>query len=322
MIGRVVVAADRWLLAPAPAERLAMIRVLVGAFATVWVVASVGEFQRLDGRSAKQFEPVGIAGWFGGPLPSPVLWSLFIALVIACVLFTAGRWFHVAGPVVAIGFIFWASYHASWGQMLHYEHVLSLHLLVLGFSPAADALGWRQSSERRSPATRYGWPVRLMAMVTVVTYVLAGVAKIRIGGTAWFDGSTLVNHIAYSATRLDLLGEPRPPLASFFVGQAWLARPLAIASVAVELLAPLALLGGWFRRLWVPAVFGFHLATLTAMVVFFPFNGLGFALLPLYRTECLATVRSRRRRHSTSNGNDSPERQTGRRSARGPTAGS
>ena len=89
MIGRVLGPIDRWLLAPGPAQRLAMIRILVGGFATVWVIGSLGEFQRLDGRSASQFEPVGLAGLLDGPVASPALWLLFATLVFSGGLFTA-----------------------------------------------------------------------------------------------------------------------------------------------------------------------------------------------------------------------------------------
>ncbi len=135
------------------------------------------------------------------------------------------------------------------------EHLVTLHLLVLGFSPAADALSLdarHKRSARAGSSVRYGWPIRLLAIVTVVTYFLAAVAKIRVSGWAWVDGTTLGNHIAYSATRLDLLGEPRPPLSAFVIRQEALLGPMALVGLGVELSAPLALLGGWFRRVWVP----------------------------------------------------------------------
>lgn len=97
------------------------------------------------------------------------------------------------------------------------------------------------------------------------------------------------------ATRPDLLSEPRPPLSTLVIGQDWLLGPMAKASLAVELLAPLALLGGWFRRVWVPSVLLFHLGTRTMMFVFFSFNGLGFALLPLYPVEAVVESLPRHR---------------------------
>lgn len=294
VLGRV----DRWLLSSAPPERLAVLRLAVGGYALVNVVISVGEFARLADRSATQFEPVGLAVFLDGPVSAVVLWSLFAVSLVSGMAFVAGASYRLAGPVFAISTLAWATYHASWGQMLHFEHLVTLHLLVLGFSPAADALSLaarNKRSARAGPSVRYGWPIRLLAIVTVVTYFLAAVAKLRVSGWAWADGTTLGNHIAYSATRLDLLGEPRPPLSTFVIRQEALLGPMALVGLGVELLAPLALLGGWFRRVWVPSVLLFHLGTLTTMFVFFSFNGLGFALLPLYRLEAIVEWLGRRR---------------------------
>ena len=59
------------------------------------------------------------------------------------------------------------------------------------------------------------WPVRVAAVVTVLTYVLAGIAKLRIGGVAWMTGDTLRNHVAFSANgpqrRHDARAEPAAP---------------------------------------------------------------------------------------------------------------
>ncbi len=288
---------DRWLLCWAPPERLALLRLAVGGYALVNVFISIGEFVRLASRPARQFEPVGLAVLLEGPVSPLVLWSLFAVSVIGGTAFVAGAFFRLSGPVFAMASLAWATYHASWGQMLHFEHLVTLHLLLLGFSPAADALSIdarRAGSANREPEVRYGWPIRLLAIVTVVTYALAGVAKLRASGWTWVEGTTLANHIGYSATRLDLLGEPRPPLSTAVVRQGWLLQPMAVSSLAVELLAPLALFGGWFRRIWVPCVLLFHLGTLTTMFVFFSYNGLGFALLPLYRLEGLVEVVRRR----------------------------
>lgn len=286
---------DAWLLAPAPAERLAVLRILVGSYATIAMIVSVGEFARLADRPATQFDPVGLATLLAQPLSSTVLWGLFGVAVLSGIAFTVGAAFRYSGWVFALCQLMWATYHASWGQMLHFEHLVTLHVLVLGLAPAAHALSVDAYRAKRpiAAATRYGWPLRLAAIITVVTYMLAGIAKLRIGGSAWLTSETLTNHIAYSATRMDLLGAPRPPLATLAIANEWALQPMAIASVAVELLAPLALLGGWFRRVWVPAAILLHLGTLTLMFVYFSYNGLGFALLPLYRLERLAPERFR-----------------------------
>lgn len=291
---------DAWLLSPAPAQRLALLRIAIGLYGLVNVAVSFSEFDRLANRPASEFEPVGLAGVLSGPVPSVLLWMLFAALLVTGAAFVLGAGFRLTGPVFAFCGLAWATYHSSWGQLLHFEHVLTLHLLILGLSPAAEAVSvdGRSGGGVSEASVRYGWPIRLMAMVTVVTYSLAGVAKLRVGGLEWLDGSTLANHIAYSATRMDLLGESRPPLATLVVKQEWLLGPMAAVGLAVELLAPLALLGGRIRRLWVVGIVLFHLGTLTTMFVFFAYNGLGFALLPLFELERAQDwISHRRRRH-------------------------
>ena len=287
---------DRWLLSAAPPERLGVLRLVIGSYGLANFVVSVGEFRRLASRSGSQFEPVGIAGLLDGPVPAGALWALYALSLVTGAAFLAGAAYRISGPAFALCTLAWATYHSSWGQMLHFEHLLTLHLLVLGFSPAVDALSVdarRRSSPAPIRSVRYGWPVRLLAIITVVTYALAGLAKIRVSGWAWVDGTTLANHIAHATTRLDLLGEPRPPLATTVISQQWLIQPMALASLAIEVLAPLALFRR-FRRLWVVGVVLFHVGTLATMFVFFAYNGLGIALLPLYRVERAAEWLRRR----------------------------
>ncbi len=289
---------DDWLNGSAPAERLAMLRVLISGFVVIYLVANVFEFQRLANRGSVGFEPVGVAVFLSGPL-GEWIWVLFTAAVLSGAAATVGLWYRITGPAFAVLVLLWSSYHSSWGQMLHFEHLFTLHLLVLGFSPSAVALVARAGPSDELPSARFGWPVRIMAIITVSTYVIAGLAKLRIGGAAWLDGSTLGNHIGYSATRMEVLGGFVPPLAPVILRFGWLLGPMAVGGLFVELLAPLGLFGGSWRRYWVLSVITFHTATALTMMVWFPYQGLGFALLPLYRCEPIGRwvdtiVRSRR----------------------------
>ncbi|MBT8241515.1 MAG: HTTM domain-containing protein [Acidimicrobiia bacterium] len=275
---------DRWLLDSAPVERLAALRILISGFVLVYLLANVFEFSRLASRPASEFEPVGIVTLLDQPLGSRV-WLLFGAAILAGSAALVGYAFRFTGPLFAGLVLVWASYHSSWGQMLHFEHLFTLHLLILAVSPAADAWSVQPMRTRPPPSRRYGWPIRLLAITTVVTYCIAGVAKLRISGLDWIDGSTLSNHIGYSATRMEVLGGFVPPVAPYVIGREWLMGPMAVGGVLIELVAPLALLGGRWRRWWVVGVLGFHVGTAATMMVWFPYQGLGLALLPLYRVE-------------------------------------
>ena len=153
----------------------------------------------------------------------------------------------------------------------------------------------RRRSGRNEPDPRYGWPVRLAAVVTATTYVLAGLAKLRLGGLGWLLGDTLRHHVAYSAVRLDVLGGTSSPIGRLLVTQAWLFPPLAIATVVVELSAPVALLGGRVRTIWVAAAWALHAGVAALMLVVFPYPLFLVAFAPLFRLERLPVALGRLR---------------------------
>ncbi len=286
---------DRWLLAPAPADRLATLRILVGGFVLAYMIVNVGEFRRLALVPSSPFEPVGVASWLDGPVPAAAVWGLFALLLVSGSAFVAGLWFRVSGPTFGVATLAWASYHSSWGQMLHFEHLFTIHLLILGLAPAAAVRSLdarRAAGSRPDDSVRFGWPIRLLAIITVLTYVIAAIAKLRRSGLAWVDGSNLGNHIAYSAIRMERLAGFEPPLASFVLARSWMIAPLAIAAVTIEFVAPVALIGDRFRNVWTTAAIVFHAGTAATMMVFFPYQGLGFALLPFFRVERAAEAAS------------------------------
>jgi hypothetical protein len=276
----------QWLSAPAPAERLGLLRIAISGFVTIYLAANAAEFSRLVTASAAAFDPVGLARLLNEPVSSELVWVGFALLLVLGALATVGWRYRIVGPLFGLGVLAWTSYHSSWGQLLHFEHLFTLHLLVLSFAPAADAVA---IDARRTPVptddVRYGWPVRLLAIATVATYFLSGFAKLRHTGLAWFDPDTLRNHIAYSASRIDLVGGPTPPLARIAVDRSWLLAPMAAAGLAVELGAPLALAWRRFRNWWLGSAILFHLGTAATMLVFFGYRGLGVGLLPLLPVE-------------------------------------
>jgi hypothetical protein len=147
-----------------------------------------------------------------------------------------------------------------------------LHVLILTFAPRAIR-------------------VRLCALVIVVAYVAAGVAKLRLGGIDWLDGDVLRHHVAHDNVRKALLGDWHSPLGEAAVGHAWLFPPMAIATLVVELGAPVALLGGRWRTAWVASAWVFHAGVLALMAVLFPYQLalVGFAPLLLLSTSAPAS---------------------------------
>lgn len=193
------------------------------------------------------------------------------------------------GPLFAVLLLVLTTYRNSWGKVLHTENLFVLHTIVLGLAASAEA--WSLDARRRErapgPERRFGWPVWIVSLVTVATYLVAGLAKLELSGWDWVSGEQLRNQVAFDNLRKDLFGEPASPLAPFLLRHAWLFTPAGVTSLAVELGAPLALLGGWWRRVWVGSAWLFHLAILALMAILFPYQLSGIAFASLYRVERL-----------------------------------
>ena len=294
---------DRLFVAAAP-ERLAVLRILVGSFSVVYMAVRFRAFLTLADAAPSRFDPVGVLVLLEAPLSSGILTGVVVASLVLGIAFTAGLWFRISGPAFGASLLAATTYRSSWGQLLHFENLLLLHTLIVGFARSADALsldarrrlrsarvgrgaatGRRPVQDGEDPA--YGWPVRLAGVVTVVTYVLAGVAKVRVGGMDWMVGDTLRNHAAYSAARLELLGGTASPIAGPLVAHAWVFPPFATASVVLELVAPVALLGGRIRTAWVTATWVMHASIAALMYVVFPYPLFLVAFAPFYRLELL-----------------------------------
>lgn len=285
----------------APPERLAAVRILTGGFAVVYLAARAPAILAVRDQAPGTFSPVGVLWWLDRPLPDAAVVALLGAALAAGVAFTAGAGFSVSGPLFAVAVLLLGTYRSSWGQLLHFENLLVLHLLVLGVAASADA--WSVDARRRRGPPKaghdHGAPLRLLCLVVVVSYALAGIAKLRYGGLAWASGDTLANHIAYTATRLELFGEAPAPLAGLAVRHAWALTPLAAASLVIELGAPVALLGGRWRDAWVASAWLMHLAIAATMAIVFPFPLFLVAFAPFYEVErVIPWLRARRRRRA------------------------
>jgi hypothetical protein len=292
---------DGWLLRPAPAERLAALRILIGGFAAVYAVVKSVDVWQVAGFDARRWAPVGPLVWLDAP---PPVWAARAALLVLLATgpaFAAGWRWRVTGPVFAVLFLVMATYRNSWGHVLHTDHLLALHLLVLALAPASDvwSVDARRAHRPRAPAASgYGWAIQVISVVTVVTYVLAGVAKLRNGGTAWLSGEVLRNHVSFDNLRKALLGDIWSPIGGAMAAHPWMFTPFALLTVVVEIGAPLALLGGRLRTAWAAAAWAFHVGVVAVMAITFPYPVLGFAYLSFFRAERLVAGMVRRLRAS------------------------
>jgi hypothetical protein len=265
-----------WLTDEAPARRLEVVRVVTVLYGVVWVAVRTDHWRDLSVLPVSRWRPVGILGWFGGPPSTTAVTVVAVATIaVGMVALTGWRW-AFAGPVFAGGFLWLTTFGASWGQILHTEHLAALHLLVLAAAPTG-----------RGASRTTGWPLRIMTLVTIGTYVVAGLAKFRFGGgLGWLDGDRLLRLVAHDNLRKRLLGDPFAPFARYVVGHPLLFRLGVWLTLVVELGAPLALLGRRLRYSWIAMAWTFHVVVLATMAVLFPYplTGVAFAsMLPMER---------------------------------------
>jgi hypothetical protein len=279
-----------WLVAPAPAARLAMLRILVGVYATGWAGVRLPAHLAHADQVAARWQPVGVLTPLSSPPADAAILLVAAAAPLLGLLFVVGWRYRAIGPLFAVAVLLLATLDSSWGQVFHTEHLVVLHLLVLAVAPAADVLATGRRRAPPGPALdgRYGWPVRLAGVVVVLAYVIAGLAKLRIGGLDWLDGDTLRHWVAHDNLRKAVLGDSYSPIGAHLVRHAWLFPPLAVLTVIVELGAGVALFGRRWRTAWVITAWLFHVGVLALMAIVFPYQLTGVAFAAFFRLERLA----------------------------------
>lgn len=278
-----------WLSEDAPARRLATVRILVGVYGVVFVAIRSFHWHDVAGLPSGRFDPVGVLGWLDTPLTGSSVTVLSVATLASGIAFLLGWRFRITAPLFAGLLLIMTTHGNSWGQVLHTENLLVLHVIILAFSPAdcVYAVG-RRNAEKESRGHDYGWALRLMTLVVVIAYVIAGLAKLRNGGIDWLTGDVLRNQVAHDNLRKILLGDVHSPVGAWLVQFGWLFPPMAVASVLVELGAPLVLFGRRLRHAWVGAAWVFHVGVLALMAILFSYQLLGIAFVSMLPVERLS----------------------------------
>jgi hypothetical protein len=280
----------------APAERVAALRILIGAYALVYLLVRLSHVLRAATFAPRQFAPVGPVHLLTQPLPWVVVLVIALVAVAAGVAYVLGWRHRVTGPLFAFTLLWTLSYRNSWSMIFHTENLLVLHVLVLGLVPSADA--WSLDARRRPPSEgarfEYGWPILLLCAVTVTTYFIAGYTKLVVAGWAWITEDALRYHVAHDNLRKLELGSIHSVLGTWLAGHAGVFRPLAAASVAVEILAPLALLTRRAGHVWSVVAWGFHFGVFALMAIGFHHPLSFVAFMPFF--DAAAVLRWARRR--------------------------
>jgi hypothetical protein len=278
----------------APAARLAMLRILIGAYA-FWLTATHYDMWVEIGyeTSPTVFAPVGVVGILTQPLPGVVNHALIVAVLVLNVLFILGWRHRLTGPLFGVLWLWVLSYRQSWSMIYHSMNLPALHVLVLGLVPAADALsldarrqaragGWREPGD----AWQYGFPIRLICAVTALAYVVTGVAKVAGPvGWSWATGDVIRSQVAADALRKEVLGDAGSPLFYFLYDHVWMFLIMGVVTFAVELGAPLALLHKRLALWWALTAFVMHWGILLVMDIKFRYHLSGVVFASFFALE-------------------------------------
>jgi hypothetical protein len=274
-----VAALNRWLFAPVPLARIAVLRVAAYLFVPVDVLLTTPWVVAHGSVPGELYRPLLIGRLLHLPTPGSwvevLRWVLVVAAVLAAVLSAAfsggGRLARLMGGLVALLYLEWLVVAFSYGKVDH-DRIGFLVLLA-----ALPTVGRARLSDR-SPSAAAGWAVQTTALAVVATYFLSAWAKLRFGGVDWVTGATLTRAVLRRGTALST------PL----LDHAWLLTAFQWVLLTVELLVSPLLLIRWrdVRRtyLLVGGFYAFHLVTfLTISIVFLPHCVALLALLPLER---------------------------------------
>lgn len=281
-------ALDRLFMPSAPAERLAMVRVLVGAYALVYLLIRSPFLMSYAFVDQAFFRPVGLATLAPRPLLPAVVITLVVLTVVFAACFAFGYRYKITGPIFA-GLQLWVlTYSNSFGMILHVDHMMCLQIIVLALAPAADAISLDARAGRVTKGDaggRYGWAIRLICVLCAAVYLLAAIAKYGNSGAEFVSDVNLRNYIAYDNVRKLELGSIHSPLGAWLLSYPLFFSAMAWLSLAIEWGAPLALVHRRAGIVWAVLIWGFHWGVLFMMAIGFVYQLTGIAFAGFFEVE-------------------------------------
>ncbi|MEM6264593.1 MAG: DCC1-like thiol-disulfide oxidoreductase family protein [Bacteroidota bacterium] len=283
---------DYWFQPIAP-ERLAVLRIATGLLSFWYMTTRYDMMVRMVDGPVSMYEPVGLANLFVFPMPVMAFQVLLIGTLLLNVFYILGWKFRYIGPAFGIAFLFLMCYRNSWSMIYHNYNGLVLHILVIGFTAAGQAISLDRVREvgttwwkSQSKHWQYGWPVVLICAATVITYFLSGFAKLQGDlAWAWASGESMRAQIAVDAIRKEMFATPAEPLFEWLYPQKWLFLGMGILTFVLELGAPLALLNRKIAYVWVALTLMMHWGIFFLMGITFPYHLTGLVFLSFLPVE-------------------------------------
>jgi hypothetical protein len=203
----------------------------------------------------------GLAARFGaGLLPVAAEQALFAVLLLALVAAAAGLWARASCAAAGLLLYHFAPQeeilagipHTSFGGLT----LATVGLLLLAFAetPARGA----------PPSPEFRWPLAAIRLVFSLGYLFPALAKLRYAGPGWFTADNIAGWLSVNHA---LTGAPWAPWLAARPAACW---AIALFTLGLELLFPLAAFSRRAAVVLVPAAAVFHVGTLFALGYFFP----------------------------------------------------
>lgn len=249
-------ALDRRIFAPVAARRVERLRMAMAVVIGARLMTT--SYSRFSELPADLFSPPWFLGWLEGPPSAGLIGAVQLAGIVAALVAVAVRGRQAAPFAIAwCALLVLGGLHTSGGKIMHNDVLLILAAAPFA-TPALPIGGARQLVA--------GWQPRTAMVLVSLAYFLAGLMKLRHSGLGWVFSDNL-RWVLYAGARTSR--SVLPELARTVAGQLWLTVVLAAATLATEILFPLAVV--WQRsRMW------FAVAAIALHVGVFLFLGLDY----------------------------------------------
>jgi len=269
-------AVNRWWFTPVPRARIAAFRVLVYVFLpldVLWLRPWGAAHGHVD---PDLYRPLQIGRLLPLPTPTPIVVDVVqygvvlaaITLVILVVRDRAPRWQAALGATAFLLYLEWMVISFSYGKVDHDRFGFLIALAVL---PTAGRAALRDMT----PSQAAGWALRMVQVGVVATYFLAALAKVRFGGWAWVNSTTIARAVIRRGT---MFADPLLQMPWTLQLTQWFIMTLEFVSPALLFIKP-----KW-QQYAVAFLLSFHVMTfLMIRIIFMPHVVCLAAFLPLER---------------------------------------
>ncbi len=234
----------------------------------------------VNGPGFRYMEPIWYFEALGIRAQSPLLAHVaYYGSLLAALCVLGGIGTRVSIVFLILGITYLKGARDSQAGDIHHREIMWVHaLLILLFSRCGDSLSLRARRIRGDPvaAGSARWPIRLVQTYIALFFFASGVAKVRLTGLEWMDGSLIQGLLVSRSMRW---GVDDPGIGWTIAQYPNVCAALAITTIVMELGFPLILLmrpNSKLQVLTLLGVTGFHFANAYLANVNFGFTPILF----------------------------------------------